>query len=187
MWKTIKHSALAILLTLGAVVGIMPIRAQTWNSGNYGGVHRSSTITYISPTGTAGTDATAMTIKTIVLKATTLTQVGDRMRIRSYFAATAGAAAVGTTKLNGVTCADTSVGGTSLALTECWLHYIDNTHANIIENEAGALGGVSAVNVAGFTWASDQNIIFTQDNVVNQHLVVYAMIVDIFPKGTIAP
>lgn len=140
-------------------------------------------ITYISGTGTAGTDNTAMTIKTVTLPANTLTQVNDRMRIRTYFAATGGAPAVGATKLNTVTTADTSVSSTNLALTECWIHYLDATHANIIENESGALGGVSAVNVAGFAWASNQDIIFTQNQVPAQHLVLYAMIIDIFPKG----
>lgn len=140
-------------------------------------------ITYISGTGTAGTDNTAMTVKTVTLPANTLTQVGDRMRIRTYFAATGGAPDAGATKINTVLTADTSVGGTSLALTECWIHYLDATHANIIEDESGALGPVSAVNVAGFAWASNQDIIFTQTAVPAQHLVLYAMIIDIFPKG----
>lgn len=145
--------------------------------------HYESSITYISGTGTAGTDNTAMTIKTITLPANALTQVNDRMRIRCYFAATGGAPDVGATKVNTVLCADTSVSGTNLAVTECWIHYIDSTHGNIIENEAGALGAVSAVNVAGFNWAANQDIIFTQTQVPAQHLVVYAIIVDIFPKG----
>ncbi len=103
------------------------------------GPHRSTPATYISGTGTAGTDNTAMTLKTVVFSANTLTQVGDRMRIRSYFAATAGAADTGTTSINSVAVADTAVSGTSLAVTECWLHYIDATHANIIESGGGPL------------------------------------------------
>lgn len=54
---------------------------------------------------------------------------------------------------------------------------------NIIENEAGALGALSAANVAGFTWNASQAIIFTQSNAANNHAVLFAMIVDVYPKG----
>lgn len=151
------------------------------------GDHRSSLSTYISGTGTAGADNTAQTVKSTTLPANTLARVGDRMRIRSYFAASGAAPAVGSTKLgpagSEVLTANTSVATSSLALTECWIHYVDATHANIIEDENGALGGVSAVNVAGFSWSTQQSIIFTQDQVPNQHLTIYALIIDVFPKG----
>lgn len=77
----------------------------------------------------------------------------------------------------------TDAGAATLQLNEVWLHYIDNTHSNIIENEGGSLGALSNVNVAGFTWASNQDIIFTQDAISNNHTILYALIVDVFPKG----
>ena len=147
------------------------------------GVHRSTALTYISGVGVAGVDNTAQTVLLRTLPANTLSQVGDRIRFRTYFAATAEAAAVGSTSLNGVTTANTSVSGTNLALTECWIHYLDESHANIIENASGALGALSAVNVSGFHWTADQPLLFTQDAVNNQHLVIYALIVDVFPQG----
>lgn len=151
---------------------------------NTAGQHRSSSITYISGTGTAGTVNTAMTLLTVVLPADTLTVVGDRMRIRTYFNATAGATIVGETDINAVPVAHTThAGGASLNLTECWLHYIDATHANIIEQEVGALGALSAANVAGFNWAAAQDIIFTQTAVAAKAITLFALIVDVFPLG----
>jgi hypothetical protein len=149
------------------------------------GVHRSSLSTYISGTGTAGTDNTAMTIKTIALPADTLTQVGERVRFRCYFQATGGAPIIAATLLNAVLISDVSVSTTSLGLTEAWLHYIDNTHANIIHMHDGSLSTQSAVNVAGFDWDSSQDITFTQDAVPAQHLVLYTIIVDVFPLGVV--
>lgn len=82
--------------------------------------------------------------------------------------------------------ADLAATSTNLQVVECWLHYIDATHANIIENETGGgLGNLSATNVAGFNWAVNQNVIFTQNAVNNQHLVLYFMVADFFPKGII--
>jgi hypothetical protein len=151
------------------------------------GLHKSTPATYISGTGTAGTDNTAMTVKTITLPANSLTQVWDRIRIRTYFQATTGSAVTGSTKLgpaaSEVLIADTAISATSLAITEAWLHYIDNTHANILEQEGGGIGSTSAINVAGFDWDSAQDIIFTQTQVVNQHLVVFCVIIDVLPKG----
>ena len=152
------------------------------------GAHHSTTMTYISGTGTAGTDGSAMTIKSVTLPANTLTQVGDRMRARMYWTGDTGSPITGTTKIGpaGSEVAvshTTDSGAATLQLNECWLHYIDNTHANIIENEAGALGALSAPNVAGFTWNANQVILFTQDNVANNHCILYALIVDVFPKG----
>lgn len=147
------------------------------------GVHRSSSLTYISGTGTAGTDNSAMTIKTITLPLNTLTQVGDRIRVRCYFQATGGAPIDGSSSLNTVLISDVTVSSTNLAVTEAWLHYIDNTHANIIHMHDGSLSSQSAANVAGFDWDSNQDLIFTQSAVVGQHLVLYAAIIDVFPKG----
>lgn len=154
------------------------------------GAHLSMSITYISGTGTPGADNTAQTVKSLTLPANTLTQVGDRMRIRSYWKGDTGSPVTGTTKVGPsglkVTVSDTTDGGAaSLQINEAWLHYIDNIHANIIENENGGLGAVSNTNVAGFTWNADQNILFTQDQIANNHCVLYALIVDIMPKGVV--
>jgi hypothetical protein len=150
------------------------------------GFHHSKACTYISGTGTAGADNTAQTVKTVTLPANSLTQVGDRIRIRTYWMGNTGSAVTCTQTLNGVTIAHTTdLGATSLFLDESWLHYIDNTHANIIETEAGALGAVSAPNVAGFDWDSDQAINADQDLVINNHIIVFAIIADVLPKGLI--
>lgn len=151
-------------------------------------LHASSAATYISGTGTAGTDGTAMTVKTVTLPANTLTQVGDRLHVRTYWKGDTGSAITGSVLL-GPAAAEvlishtTDSGATDLQINETWLHYIDATHANIIENEAGALGALSDVNVAGFGWAADQSILFTQSNAGNNHCVLYAFIIDVFPKG----
>lgn len=152
------------------------------------GFHRSTTITFISGVGEAGIDNTAMTIKTVVLLANTLTQIGDRLRVRTYWTGDTGTPVTGSVKLgpagSEVLISHTTDGGAAtLQLNESWLHYIDDTHANIIENEAGALGSLSAPNVAGFDWDANQNIIFTQDKIANNHCILFALIIDIFPKG----
>ena len=77
----------------------------------------------------------------------------------------------------------TDAGGATLQINEAWLHYIDNTHANIIENEGGVLGSLSAANVSGFSWNSGQSVLVTQNNVGGNHIVVFALILDVFPKG----
>lgn len=152
------------------------------------GIHASTPITYISGTGTAGVDNTAQTVKSLTLPANALTQVGDRMRIRAYWTGDTGSPVTGSVKIgpsgSEVLVSDTTDGGAAtLQLNEVWIHYIDNTHANIIENEAGALGANSAPNVVGFTWNAAQAIIFTQDAISNNHTILYALIVDVFPKG----
>ena len=52
-----------------------------------------------------------------------------------------------------------------------------------IEQELGALGSLSAVNVAGFDWDSDQNFTFAQDAVPGNRIFLYCVFFDIFPKG----
>jgi hypothetical protein len=164
-------------------------RAMRYNSRNRPpGEHYALYATYISGTGTAGVDNTAQTVKSIVLAANTLIEVGDRMRVRSYWKGDTGSPITGATKVgpagSEVLCSDTTDAGvTTLQINEAWLHYIDNTHANIIENEAGGLGAVSATNVAGFTWNAAQVVIFTQTQVANNHCVLFALIVDIFLNG----
>lgn len=150
------------------------------------GLHYSLACTYIDGTGTAGTDANPQTVKSITLPANSITQVGDRVRVRAYWRGDDGTAITGTTTVNGVTVShSTDVGGTSFFINEVYLHYVDNTHANIIETENGALGDLSAANVAGFDWDSNQTINIDQTNSANNHIVVIAIIVDVFPKGII--
>lgn len=148
------------------------------------GAHLSLLTTYISGTGTAGVDNTAQTVMTVAVPANTLTQVGDRLRIRTYWKGDTGTPITATMALNGVTVGDTTdSGAASFQINEAWIHYIDSTHGNIIEMEGGALGAITNVNVDGFAWASSQDITIAQDAISNNHIIVYAVIVDIFPKG----
>lgn len=150
-----------------------------------GGTHRSSSATLISGVGIHGTDATVMTISTRTLPANTIYQVGDRIRVRAYWIGDTGNAVTLTIKINGTLIGHTtdSTGAPDFQVNESWLHYVDATHANIIEVESGALGPVSAANVAGFNWAASQNLTAEQDSVFNNHAILYALIVDVFPKG----
>jgi hypothetical protein len=152
------------------------------------GIHLSHASTYISGTGTAGVDNTAQTVYGTNIPGDTLKQVGDRLRVRSYWAGTTGSPITGAVKLgplsSEILISDTTDGGAaSLQINEAWLHYVDNTHANIIETESGALGTLSAVNVAGFTWNAVQSLIFTQNQIGNNHCVLYALIIDVYQKG----
>jgi hypothetical protein len=145
------------------------------------GFHRSTLATYNSGTGTAGADNTAQTVKSITLPANALKEVGDRLRIRSYVFATAGAPITATLSLNAVSCADATLTSTAVAVEEAWLHYIDNTHANILDTNGAP--GFTALNVAGFTFNAAQTIAVAQTQVVAQHVVVGILIVDVLPKG----
>ena len=151
-----------------------------------GGTHPLENL-YVSGSGAAGVDGTAQDVKTVVVPANTLTQVNDRLRVRSYWKGTTGGGVTGTTKLNTVTiAAATDGGGADFFTTEAWLHYIDNTHANIIETGSyPATGANSAENVAGFDWVSDQNVVVSQENVANNHIVVYCIFLDAMPKGVV--
>ncbi|KKL44424.1 hypothetical protein LCGC14_2365830 [marine sediment metagenome] len=141
--------------------------------------------TYISGSGTAGIDNTAQDVKTVVVPANTLTQVGDRLRIRTYFRGDTGAGITATTKLNTVVISEaTDSGGADWFMTEAWLHYITSTTAHIAETgSVPATGDNSADNVAGFDWSSDQNCVVSQDMVAGNHIVVYCIFLDVYPKG----
>lgn len=152
------------------------------------GVLYSLPTTYISGTGTEGVDNVAATLVTVVVAANTLTQVGDRIRVRAYWIGNTGSPITGSTKLGPPSSEilighTTDIGTASFQVCESWLHYIDNTHANIIEMENGALGSVSSANTLGFAWNAVQNVIFTQNKISDNHCIVYAVIVDVFPKG----
>jgi hypothetical protein len=163
--------------------------AVTDQYGHVRSGHRSTSATYISGTGVAGADNTAQTVRTETLPANSLWQVGDRVRIRCYWRGDTGTPITGTVKVgpagSEVTVGDiTDGGGASWVLTESWLHYIDATHANIIEQEGSALGSLSAANVAGFTWTAAQNILFVQSAASGNHCILYALIVDVFPVAS---
>ncbi len=142
--------------------------------------------TYISGSGTAGADNTAQTVITAVIPANTITQVGDRLRVRIYFRGDTGGNVTMTCTVNGVTVASqTDGGGTTWFMTETWLHYIDSTHANIAETGAGAELASSVANSAGFDWTIAQDVDCDQDQVAGNHIVVYAVFLDVYPKGLI--
>jgi hypothetical protein len=154
------------------------------------GGHLSTVTTYVSGTGTIGTSNTNMIVLDRTLAANTLAQVGDRTRIRVYFFANS-AAPITVALLvgqfaSGVTVSHiTHSGAGASGLTEAWLHYIDNTHANVIEQELGVLGGLSAPNVAGFAWGSTQSVMVRQDAVAGNYITVYGVVVDVLPLGVI--
>ena len=137
-------------------------------------------------TGTSGNANTAETIITRVLAANALIQAGDRIRIRTWVFITGGAALTITTKLNGVTIADiVHTGAAEFDLTEAWLHYVDDTHFNLIEQETGSgLGALSAINVAGSDWDAAQDITIEQNAAAGSYATVYGIFIDIFPIGT---
>jgi hypothetical protein len=150
---------------------------------------KTTTATFVSATGAIGTVNTAETVLTRSIPANALKAIGDRIRIRTWFVAQAGPSIVTKTSLgpdgSEVAVGDvTHTGGAAFDLTESWVHYIDNTHGNIIEQEAGAgIGNLTAVNVPGFIWNAEQNIIVAQSAVAAQFITVYGLFVDIFPVG----
>ena len=167
-------------ITGGDITGLTPAQLVVLTAGTHPLAN-----TYVSGSGTAGADGTAQDVKTVVVPANTLTQVNDRLRIRTYWKGDTGGGITGTTKINTVMVAEaTDGGGADFFTTEAWLHYLDNTHANIIETGAyPTTGANSAENVAGFDWASDQNVVISQDNVANNHIIVYCIFLDVFPLG----
>jgi len=149
------------------------------------GYHRSLSITYISGTGTAGTDNTAETLKTLVLPANTMTQVGDRLFIEAAWKGTTGSAITGTLKLNGVSIShSTDTAGATSQFNESLLSYIDSTHANVVEEEGSTHHDLTVMNSAGFNWTANQNITFSQDAALNNHILLYELIVDFMPAGS---
>jgi len=117
------------------------------------------------------------------MPANTLRQNGDRVRIRVYLFSAVAASITITVKVNGVSVAAFGVATPSIPdVIECYLHYIDDTHANILENEITGIGALSAVNVAGFAFTSNQNITIEQTAVVNNFATIYGVFVDVLPK-----
>ena len=134
---------------------------------------------------TAGADGTAQVVVTLAVAANTMTQVGDRIRVRCYWIGDTGTPITGTLAVNGVTVgASTDGGGATVQYAEAWLHYRDATHANIMSsNTSGFDTSISAINVAGFNWAAQQNVTIPQNNVANNHIIVTFLAVDLFPKA----
>jgi|TARA_Y100000034_G_scaffold4932_2_gene5721 hypothetical protein len=157
------------------------------NPKNLGVVHPLSVTYSGNPTGTAGVDNTAQTVRTITVPANALTQAGDGLRVRAYWTGTTGSAITGSMTVNGVTvAAATDSGGSDFFTNEAWLHYVDSTHATVIETGSyPATGTNSAANVAGFDWTSAQDIDLDQDAVVNNHIVVYFLAAYVFPLGIV--
>ena len=169
-----------VVLTLGLVVGVISYIPKGYYPVN---PFHSCSATYVSGTGTAGTANTAQTIITRSMPANTLRQNGDRVRIRVYLFSAVAASITITVKVNGVSVAAFGVATPSIPdVIECYLHYIDDTHANILENEITGIGALSAVNVAGFAFTSNQNITIEQTAVVNNFATIYGVFVDVLPK-----
>lgn len=150
------------------------------------GVVTTLSTNYVSMTGTAGADNTAQTVKTIAIAANTLTQIGDRVRIRCYWRGDTGTGITGTLTVNGVTVSvNTDAGAATVQTCDAWLHYGDATHANIMSvNSSGWSTTVSNTNVAGFDWTASQDVDIDQDAIANNHIIVYFLAVDVFPKGS---
>jgi hypothetical protein len=154
------------------------------------GLHKSTTATYVSATGSAGAVNTAQTVLSRTLPANSLRQVGDRLRVRAYFLTDGGAGIDCSIKLGPLASEVlvsniTHTGAGTFDVVETWLHYIDDTHANLIEQYpgGGGLGALTAINVAGFDWDANQSIIITQSASASNFITVYGMFVDIMPKG----
>lgn len=134
---------------------------------------------FVAPlnTPTEGTDNTAMDVLTIVLPANTLVRRGDRLKITFYVKGTTGTAIQTFSKLNGVTIDSPYVGGTDTIYAETYIDYVDPTHGSVF----GITVASNTLEVAGFDWAVNQNIILSQAAVSSQHIAVYGLTVDLFP------
>lgn len=137
---------------------------------------------YVDGTGTAGVDNTAQTVKTIVVPANTLTQVGDWLELRVTWRPDTGTALTFTGTLNGVTLATgTSATGAVILTSSITLYYVDSTHANVVP---GANNGTA--NLAGLDWTAAQDFDWDQNLIANNHIVVYSIVSTVCPKGVAA-
>ncbi len=186
----------ALLQATSITAGWTGVLAGSRGGTGYAGLKPAGVIyglstSYISGAGTAGTDATAMTVKTIAVAGNTLTQVGDRLCLRVFWRGdTAGSPIQCDVKVNSVTVmTQTSGTGNLTSQMEIWLSYIDATHANVIGFSSNSGGTVqhnlttSVANVASFDWANSQNIDVTQTSVASNHVVVYEIVGTIYPLG----
>lgn len=183
MINNLGYKILSVSLTLIVIFVVIAYSPKAYSPNRF---HVSNDATYVSGSGTAGTANTAMVVLTRTVLGKSLTTVGDRIRFRIYFFKSIGSPISVTVALNGVNIADaTLIGGpNSPGLAECWVHYIDNTHANIIEQEP-TLGNLTATNIAGFDWDSDMNISVSQSAEASNFITVYGVFVDVLPKQLI--
>lgn len=140
---------------------------------------------YESGTGIVGTDATAMTLLTSVIKGNTLRSLGQKLRLRWFALPSTNTSITLAVVLNGVTLHSWSIfnGGTGriwgIPLMD--VSYVDATRANVQPVNAYSLGNsVSVVenvvaNLAGLNWAADQNLTITQSNAVGTHITLYEL------------
>lgn len=197
------------MLTAGSLVSPPPIGSQTPNSGAFtslsatGPVSFSATpqwtpqtgytlsgmglaaVSYISGTGTAGTDNTAQTVKSITLPAGALNKVGQGIRIRVFYEISAATAIVVALTLNGVTIDTKSTAVTSPERFQADVMYVDGTHANFSGDfDTGGIGtdvwtvGAIGINAGSFAFASDQVLAVTQTKVAATHVTVYEIRVE---------
>ena len=126
-------------------------------------------------------------MQNVDVPANTFTHVGDGLRIKIYFRGDTGGGITMTNTVNTVTvAAATDGGGTDWFMTETWLHYIGVNNANIAEMGATpATGSNTAANVGGFDWSAAQDVDCDQNQVSANHIVVYAIFLDVYPKGVI--
>ncbi len=155
------------------------------------GIPYQLTTSYIDPTGTAGADNTAQTVKSINIDAGTLTQVGDRIHIAVKYKPDTGTALAPTMTVNGVTTVAVTATATdaSMHTMDTWLSYIDATHANVTSFWRAANAALaqevanSGTNVASFAWASTQAVNVAQNLIANNHITVYEIVITVYPKG----
>lgn len=142
---------------------------------------------YISATGATGADGTAQDVLTVVVNPNTMIQVGDRVKVRCHWRGDIGASITGTIKLNGVTISSgTDSGGATDLIRDIELAYIDQAHATVLEIALSPAVGVNVViAIPGFDWTASQNLTVSQNNVANNHNIVFLLTLDVFPKGVI--
>lgn len=146
---------------------------------------------YVSATGTAGTDNTAMTIPApaqVTLKANSLNAAKRGIRITAAIGASgAGLGAtlyLGTAGSTGdlaLSAAITAQTGLPIKLTAD-VYFIDATHVNSISFNFAAGAGSTTLNANGTTNinnAADMKITIGQQMQANTHLIVYSIFVEV--------
>ena len=148
------------------------------------GISKTLPTNFISGAGVEGVDDTAQVVQSIVVPANTLREVGDRLRVHTFWRGDGGASVTGSLTLNGVLVAETTGSGQSTPhISEAWLSYVDPTHANLISYEDGvAVEALTQENVAGFDWANEQTLALAQSQSGNNHIKLFSLVGDVYPK-----
>ena len=136
-------------------------------------------ISYVDATGTAGTDNTAQTVKSITLAADSCTAVGRGIRIRVVYTTT-GTTVRLTLKLNGQTVKlATALAASEVGSFEVVVHYTAAT-TGLVSGTANAANTASTVGAAltSLDWTATQAILVSQDAVVGEHAVVNVLAVE---------